>query len=159
MTKLLLAFLAMGLALPAMAADSSSGCGLGWAVSSRNSLVSSAVRATTNGLFFNSTFGMTSGTSGCTKHSIVQIEKEQIYYTEANRENLVVEMAQGQGEFVDAYARVLGCSGESVNTFRQVTQKSYPAIVTSSDVSAAQILHNLKEQMRKSPTLAASCGV
>jgi hypothetical protein len=51
--------------------DQSSGCGLGWQVTQRMSLLSSAVRTTTD-WFLPNTFSMTSGTSGCAHHDIVK---------------------------------------------------------------------------------------
>lgn len=56
-----------------MAGDSSSGCGADWYIFKKNSLVSSSLRATTNAILLNATFGMTFGTSNCSQHSIVKV--------------------------------------------------------------------------------------
>jgi len=52
------------------AGDQSSGCGLGWEIFKKNSLVSSSLRSSTNAMASNSV-AMTSGTSGCPKHGSV----------------------------------------------------------------------------------------
>ena len=44
-----------------------------------NSLLSSSLRATTNAILLNGTFGMTFGTSNCSKHSIVKKEFQKIH--------------------------------------------------------------------------------
>ena len=142
----------------AFANDGSSGCGAGWYLFKKNSLVSSSLRATTNGLFFNSTFGMTFGTSNCTKHDIVKKEMEQQYYTEANREYLVVEMAQGGGEYVDTFARVMGCSDNSVEEFGRVIRHNYSEIVPAADTPALDVLQNVKKQIRSNFMLSMTCS-
>jgi hypothetical protein len=142
----------------AFAEDGSSGCGAGWYLFKKNSLVSSSLRATTNGLFFNNTFGMTFGTSNCQKHSIVKKDMEQQYYTEANREYLVVEMAQGGGEYVDTFAKVMGCSDSSVGEFGKVIRENYSKIVPANDTPATDVLQNVKQQIRSNFTLAMTCS-
>lgn len=142
----------------ALAADSSSGCGAGWYLFKENSLVSSTLRGTTNALFFNNTFGMTFGTSNCSKHSIVQNEKEQIYYSEANREQLAIEMAQGSGEYVETYARVMGCSEDVIPEFVNTARRQYSEIMPSSATSAGEMLQNVKKQIRSNFSLALACN-
>ncbi len=73
--KLVFALAVSFLTLAASAEDKSSGCGLGWKVTSRQSLLSSYVRYITNAVT-TSTFAMTSGTSGCDSHSIVKNDKK-----------------------------------------------------------------------------------
>lgn len=88
------------------AADSSSGCGLGWQVFKKNSLVSSFSRALVNFTFLN-TVGMTLGTSGCTQHSIVKNEMKAIHYTEANLPELMTDVARGNGEYINALTEIM----------------------------------------------------
>ena len=78
------------------AADGSSGCGPGWYLFKENSLVSSAFRATTNGILFPSvTFGMTFGTSNCTQHKLVLKEKESLHFVTENYFEVQADMARG----------------------------------------------------------------
>lgn len=142
----------------AFAADGSSGCGAGWFLFKENSLVSSTLRGTTNSLFFNNTFGMTFGTSNCSKHSIVKNEKEQIYYSEANREQLAVEMAQGSGEYIEAYARVMGCSDDVIPEFVNTTRRNYPEIMPKPETAPVDMLQNVKKQIRSNLNLALACN-
>lgn len=135
------------------AEDKSSGCGLGWQVSKRDSLVSSSFRSTTNAVG-SQTFAMTSGTSGCAKHSIVKNEKQGLHYAEANYENLVVEMAEGHGEYLEAFSAVLGCSPSMYPDFSQMTRNHYSEIMTSETANGGKLLENVKSVMKTDPRLA-----
>jgi len=157
MKKLLLVLLALGFSPAVLAADGSSGCGAGWYILKKNSLLSSSLRTTTNALLFNATFGMTFGTSNCQKHDIVQLDKEDLYYAEANKEFLTIEMAEGRGEYVATFARTLGCDGAIVNEFGTYTRSRYEKIFSSPSLPAAEMLRNVKRELRANPELKARC--
>ena len=85
MKTLILFILATVISGTAYGADGSSGCGPGWYILKDNSLVSSALRATTNGILVPVvTLGMTFGTSNCSKHKIVKKEKESLHFVTMN---------------------------------------------------------------------------
>jgi len=138
------------------AADQSSGCGLGWQVTSKNSLLSSSIRSTTNAVLPNS-FSMTFGTSGCTKHSIVQLEREQEYFVNVNFEHLNVDLAQGSGEYLASFAVVMGC-GKMTSHFGQVMQSQYGKLVRDLDSNAATFLKRVRQTVKDDASLNASCG-
>jgi len=145
MKKLVIFFAAVCIigATSAFAADQSSGCGAGWYVLKKNSLVSSTLRSTTNGIFFNSTFGMTFGTSNCAKHSIVMKEKEAQYFAETNRDILEIEMAQGNGEYLNAFAQTMGCQKPE---FIRTVQQNYEKIFSHQGISATEMLENVRKE-------------
>ena len=91
------------------AADGSSGCGAGWYILKKNSLISSLSRSFTNVMLSN-TFGMTTGTSNCAKHSIVKNDFKAIHFTENSFEQLQTEMALGEGAYLLTLADLMGCS-------------------------------------------------
>jgi hypothetical protein len=94
----------------AWGADGSSGCGPGWYVVKENSLVSSSVRGTTNGILGPVvTFGMTSGTSNCAKHKLVKSEKRSLHFATMNHFELKGEIAKGDGPYLNAFAQTLSC--------------------------------------------------
>jgi len=148
-------FLLGSLIFTTYAADGSSGCGLGWQVFQKNTLVSSSLRATTNTITLNS-IGMTLGTSGCTKHDIVQNEARGMHFAEANHHQLMLDMAQGEGEFVVSFAAVLGCQGDS---FAAAVQKNYKHIFTSAETNAAEMYQNLKKIVVSDQDLARACAI
>lgn len=116
---------AVSAAVVAKAEDKSSGCGFGWQVAKENSLVSSFTRNLTNETTSN-TFGMTSGTSGCDKHSIVDVNKSEEHFAEANYNSLMIEMAQGEGTYLTSLAYVMGCDSAQLSQFIEMSQKNYP---------------------------------
>jgi hypothetical protein len=131
----------------AHAQDSSSGCGLGWHVAPSQSIVSSSTRTPINFTFSN-TSGMTSGTSGCAKHSIVQNEMKAQHFAEANQGQLMIEMAQGQGEHLRGLAAILGCDAAAMPAFGKAVQENYPKIFPSASTSPAQMLEGVRSVAR-----------
>lgn len=123
------------------AADSSSGCGIGWQVLPKQSLVSSFTRSMVNATFSN-TIAMTLGTSGCARHSIVYNEKQGLHFVEANREVLVAEMALGNGEYLTAMAEVFGCQDSS--SFATIVKKNYQTLVPNYKISGVELYQNIK---------------
>lgn len=123
------------------AADSSSGCGIGWQVLPKQSLVSSFTRNLVNATFSN-TIAMTLGTSGCAKHSIVYNEKQGLHFVEANKEVLVAEMAIGNGEYLTAMAEVFGC--QDLNSFATIVKKNYQTLVPAYNISGVELYQNIK---------------
>lgn len=153
--SIILSLLSFVFVSSAFAADSSSGCGLGWEVSQKNSLVSSAIRTTTNAVLPN-TFSMTFGTSGCQKHSVVKNESEQMYYVESNLEHLAIEMAQGDGEYLRGLAVMMGCEN-SYGDFSSTMQKNYSETFSGKD-SAPAVLKQVRNGIRANSVLKQSCG-
>lgn len=111
MGKLLLVLLISIFANVSFAGDGSSGCGLGWQVAPKQSLLSSFSRSITH-VFLPNTFSMTFGTSGCARHSIVKKDSAIQHFVEANFENLQIEMAQGQGENLAMLTELMGCDSK-----------------------------------------------
>jgi hypothetical protein len=136
--------------------DQSSGCGLGWQVTQRMSLLSSAVRSTTD-TFLPNTFSMTSGTSGCARHDIVKNDEKAVYFAANNYDSLIVEMAQGSGEFLEGFAQALGCDEASFSTFSAFTQSRYKKILENSANDGINFYKAVRTEMQTSPVLAAQC--
>lgn len=150
--KKILVILALTLAPLAHANDTSSGCGLGYEIAPKQSLLSSFARSLTNATFLN-TIAMTFGTSGCAKHSIVQKSQEAQYFAEANYHTLMMEMAMGQGENLENFAAVLGCDRASFSARMQ----SHYGDVFSGNVAPSNMLRNVKAAIATDKELAASC--
>lgn len=127
----------------AQAEDKSSGCGLGWQVVKNHSLLSSYTRSITNAST-SSTSGMTSGTSGCDRHSIVLNDKKHIHYAETNFHSLMIEMAQGQGEYLKGFALVMGCSSAQTAAFSKVAQKNYNNLFPAEGASPSGLVNTIK---------------
>ena len=92
------------------AADKSNGCGPGWFVTDRLSFSATTTRGTTNS--YVTPFAMTSGTSGCSKHSIVDIGGSYEFIAQ-NIDQIRLESALGQGEYLTALSQNLGCAKDT----------------------------------------------
>src|SRR5207237_6063829 len=86
-------------AAAAMAAnpDTGPGCGLGklaWSdFSHQKNIAPQVLMATTNGTFGSQTFGISSGTSGCSNDGKVWADQKTTMFAQLNFENLAQEMA------------------------------------------------------------------
>src|SRR5713101_7763990 len=78
------------------------GCGLGYLLMSNkdNDKVTQILGATTNGTG-GQTFGITSGTSGCTEDGAVKLARATEVFVDVNLDSIRQEMAAGKGEYVN----------------------------------------------------------
>lgn len=137
-------------------AKSGPGCGLGYLLfQGQRGLLPQILAATTNGTFGNQTFGMTTGTSGCSQDGIVSREHETAVYAQATIENLSQEMAQGQGEHLASLATLMGVPAELHAAFFQLTQQHYATLFPTEQNDAAQMLTALKTVLSADPVLAS----
>jgi len=130
------------------------GCGLGWQITQKKSFLGTTTRGTTNS-FVPPTFGMTFGTIGCDKHSFTKNEEAGVSFALANQENLTIELAQGEGEYVAGFAQALGCKDAAA--FGQMAQAKYSEIIGNND-SAVQMYKNVRNQIAQDASLSATCG-
>ena len=93
--------------------DTGPGCGLGklaWAdFKNQKNIAPQVLMVTTNATGLN-TFGISSGTSGCTNDGQVWAEHKVGVFASMNFENLSQEMAQGHGEHLDITRHADGCA-------------------------------------------------
>ncbi|MGB0455013.1 MAG: DUF3015 family protein [Bacteriovoracaceae bacterium] len=140
------------------AKDKSSGCGPGWYVFKKNSLVSSSLRATTNGILFPiTTLGMTLGTSNCGKHSIVAKEQESLHYATNNFFEIKTEAASGKGEFLTSFATVLGCHPQSKAQFSKMMKKNYSKLFKGNQTDPKRLLKGVYDSIFSDMELQRSC--
>ena len=139
--------------------DNGPGCGLGklaWAdYEHQKDIGPQVMMATTNGTFGSTTFGISSGTSGCTSSGKVMTEREVTMFAEVNFESLAQEMAQGQGEHLASLATLLGVPSEYQPTFFAMTQEKYTKLIQSGEASPVAMLAALHEAMAGQPVLAS----
>ena len=139
--------------------DNGPGCGLGklaWAdYEHQKDIGPQVMMATTNGTFGSTTFGISSGTSGCTSSGKVMTEKEVTMFAEVNFESLAQDMAQGQGEHLASLATLLRVPTEYQPTFFAMTQEKYTKLIQSGEASPVAMLAALHEAMAGQPVLAS----
>lgn len=117
----------------------SAGCGLGSVIIKPSEHFTQIFAATTNGLFGNQTFGITSGTSNC--DGPAQPEQAAERFIVANRGPLAIAITRGRGESIDALAAVAGCP--EPRQLASLLQRNFGHIfpdATSSDRTVARAL-------------------
>ena len=147
----------VGLAMAANP-DTGPGCGLGklaWGdYKNQKNIAPQVLMATTNGTFGSQTFGISSGTSGCTNDGQVMSESKTIMFAEMNFENLSQEMAQGQGEHLASMATLMGVPADHQAEFFALTQERYTSLVKAGEASPVAMVKALNEAVATHPVLA-----
>lgn len=146
------ALIPMSPALADIKSDTGPGCGLGkmlWeqAGAGHNKIVQQVLAATTNGTFGNQTFGITSGTSGCTNDGLVKNDQKVIVFASANFDNLKQDMAQGQGEYLSSLATLMAIPTEHQREFFALTQGKYASLVKSETTTPDEMLVALNQEL------------
>jgi len=154
------AFIAIqgGLAWAAGTPDTGPGCGLGkiaWQNYPHAKTKGAQIMiATTNGSFGTQTFGITTGTSGCTDDGKWWSEQKAVMFAELNADSLAQEMAQGRGEHLASLATLLGVPQPQHATFFAMAQERYAALTNTGDLSTVAMVKALSDAISANPELA-----
>lgn len=111
-----------------------SGCGLGYVLfaSKDNSRPAQIFAATTNGTSGNQTFGITSGTLGCTENGAIAKNKEAEVFAEINLRQLHQDIAMGQGETLQAFSQIIGVNAAQSATFCSLMKSNFSTLSATS---------------------------
>lgn len=158
LNKKLLAVALVGL-LPAsvMAAGENNIGSCGWGsklFDGQKGMAPQVMGATTNGTLGNQTFGITSGTSGCTQDGVVKSTWKTAMFIDGNKEKLARDMSLGSGETLDSLAKLIGVRDEDKSAFFTATKENFSRIFSSESASADQIVVSLKQVLSESGSLA-----
>ena len=141
-----------------------SGCGLGYLLFGNpnnssdvapESRPAQILAATTNGIYGNQTFGITSGTSGCTQDGAVKLAKQTEMFAEINFVNLRREIATGEGEDVNTFAQLLGASDAKRPQMVEFLKNHFADLFPSPETTSPEMLNTLAEQLAAHPELRA----
>jgi hypothetical protein len=140
--------------------DTGPGCGLGklvWAdYSKQKSIAPQVLQSTTNGASGSQTFGITSGTSGCTNDGTIMAQYKVDVFAAVNYDNLSQEMAQGGGEHLTSLAELMGISEEQRSEFFALAQARFASLIQSGDATPAAMIKTLQSGMAMHPALRNS---
>ena len=112
------------------------GCGLGTELlKDQDGLVFELLAVSTNGISGNQTLGITSGTLGCEQVTLAKVDRIENFIA-ANLDNVVVDMASGRGESLDAIAEIAGLDADQKAAFLVSVQRNFDAICPTADVDS-----------------------
>lgn len=139
-------FVLTGTAFAAGSAHQNTGCGLGTILfknNADNSTILQTFQATTNGIYGNQTFGITTGTSDCQQPKSFVSNERLNEFMVANMDNLARDIAQGRGETLDAFAELLGVPADQRPAFYQQLQSGFAKIFNAPGVQMASVMDNV----------------
>jgi hypothetical protein len=131
------------------------GCGLGSMAFGDDAGIVQIFAATTNATFGTQTFGITSGTSNCVdsgRHAAL----DQEAFVKMNYASLSRDAAAGKGEYLSAFATLLGCEQPAHAELFKVAQAKHEAIF-SEDAQPTMVLDSMKSEAKADETLRNSC--
>lgn len=126
------------------------GCGLGSIIFGAQPGKVQILAATTNGTFYNQSFGLTFGTANC---DIPQMGQQAAVFIEVNKEVVKKEAARGEGESLQGLSALLNCHDQSL--FDQKVHENYEQIFAdgqSTYGSVREILKTIKADQKLSST-------
>ena len=138
-------------------AEAPGGPSCGWGnmlFKGQRGMASHFVASTTNGTSGNATFGITSGTNGCDTSGALGYNGRSMLAMNGMLESIAEDMAQGQGEALDAYATLLGIETQDRAHFALVTQQHFCEIFSSQGATGDQVLAATLEVMSRDAKLA-----
>ncbi len=143
-------------AVPAIAfADSVGGCGWGSKLfDGQSGVIPQILAVTTNGSSGNQTFGISTGTSGCTQDGAVKSAWKTAMFIDGNKERLARDMSIGNGETLDSLAHLIGVRDEHRATFNRVVRENLSRIFPSDNAATGQIVVALKQVLSSERELA-----
>ena len=147
MKKVLMASLSAAFLLASANAHAidSTGCGLGsMAWRGQSGIAPQVLAATTNGLFFNQTFGITFGTSGCDPNGRVTggTGRMVLAFMENNMEQYALDASAGRGETIDTLAGILNMDSAKLG---EISKQNFAYMFDNQNVDAVNVTLKLLE--------------
>ena len=138
--------------------DNGPGCGLGklaWgSFPGQQSIGAQVLQATTNGTFGSQTFGISSGTSGCTNDGTIFASEKVNVFAAINFDDISQEMAQGQGEHLASLATLMEIPSDQHELFFTLAQEKYTSLISSGEASPKAVVKAIYSAMDNHPVLA-----
>jgi len=152
---MVVAFLGM-IPVGAMAANNNIGsCGWGSKLmDGQSGIAPQVLGATTNGTSGNQTFGISSGTSGCTQDGVVKSSWKTAMFIDGNKQKLARDMSTGGGETLESLASLIGVQDEDKTAFYNLTRENFARIFPSENPTTDQVMASLKQVLSSDGQLA-----
>lgn len=136
-------------------AESNVGCGVGTMIfEGQKGVPQEVLAATTNGILGNQTFGISSGTLGCARDSVIKSPVKVSMFIDTNLDKLAYDMAVGQGETLDSLANLIGMDDAHKATFFRVAKSHYAEIISSEYASTEDVVAALNRVLGEDSDLS-----
>ncbi|NPU93555.1 MAG: DUF3015 domain-containing protein [Gammaproteobacteria bacterium] len=156
MKKVLIGALLLGTSSLAMAeAPGGPSCGWGNMVfKGQSGMGPHFLASITNGTSGNATFGMTTGTNGCSVSGTLSYGGKAMVNLSAIMDEFIEDAANGQGEAMTAMAVSMGVQPEDRAAFAQAVHTNFDSIFPTADVTAEQVYSSIVDVMKADARLA-----
>jgi hypothetical protein len=130
------------------------GCGWGQIMFEGQSGKASHVLAlTTNGTSGNNTFGVTTGTNGCSSSGTISYGGKEMVDVSGVMDEFGEDLAQGDGEVITTVAVSIGISQEHREAFKLTMRDNFDTILPSKDVTMEEVYAAIFAVMAQDETL------
>lgn len=145
LSTLLVASLLIGATAQAATVRDNCGCGLGtMALGDLEPTLIVQIGATSlNGISGNQTFGITSGTLECEPNTGFVSNQRVIEYVNDNIDHLALDMAEGQGDSLDALADLMEIPADDRADLYTSLQSQFDNIFATENVTGEQIVSQI----------------
>ncbi|SES66247.1 DUF3015 domain-containing protein [Thalassotalea agarivorans] len=155
MKKVLLASALLVSASAMATAPGGSGCGWGSMLfAGKNGLPIHVLAATTNGITANNTFGMTSGTNGCSTDGSLTYGGKGLVNVGKIIDEFSEDVARGDGEAITAVAVSMGVTEADRSHFKQTLHTNFDSLFPSEDVTTEHVVSTMFAIMKEDQKLA-----
>ena len=129
------------------------GCGWGQALFDGQSGTASHVLAgITNAFSGNNTFGMTTGTNGCSVSGTLNYGGQSVVSAIMNE--FSEDVARGEGDALNTVAVVYGVDAQDRDQFAKVMHENFTTLFPSEDVTAAEMMASIEALMKSDAELS-----
>ncbi len=142
-------------------AEAPGGPGCGWGnllMNGQSGLGSHIVASLTNGTSGNATFGMTTGTNGCSVSGKLTYAGKSMINLSAVMDEFSNDVARGHGDALTTVAVALNVAAEDRDHFANVMHDNFSTIFPSADITAEDVMASVLGIMRSDERLAKYVG-
>lgn len=157
--KKIITVLALSVALPTAAfaagQDNVGGCGAGSMIfKGQSGLAPQVLAVTTNGSSGNQTFGISTGTLGCTQDGAVHSNMRASLFIDSNKKQLARDMSVGSGETLASLSHLIGIEAQDQAAFNRVAKDNMARIFTTDTVATEQVVASLRDVLASDAQLS-----
>lgn len=132
-------------------------CGVGSMIFKGGQSISSQYSENLTNLSLGETFSVTTGTSGCSNSGFTMVPQEELFYANANYEELQIEMSQGKGEILSGLAETMGCENISNVEFARFAKANFNKFKNSNSTTPNEFISNFRNEARHNEVISKNC--